>query len=66
MATNRRNDEISDLAPDGVDNERYPLPASAVKLSPDERAMLADPNWITEDEADLIMGKRGERKSGRR
>jgi hypothetical protein len=61
MATNRRN-QISNLVPDNIDSEQYPLPASEVKLTPPERAMLADPNWITEDEADLIMSKRGERR----
>jgi len=35
-----------------------------VSLSPSERAMLADPNFITEDEADLIMSDRSEARGG--
>ena len=62
MATNKRNHEVSALVPENVDSDQYPLPASEAKLSPPERAMLADPNWITEDEADMIMSKRAERR----
>jgi len=33
-------------------------------LSPAERASLKDPNFITEDEADLIMSDRAMKKDG--
>jgi hypothetical protein len=33
-------------------------------LSPDERAILKDQDFITEDEADLIMGRRAKEEPG--
>jgi len=33
-------------------------------LSPSERASLKDPNWITEDEADLILAERDAAEPG--
>jgi len=33
-------------------------------LSPSERAMLADPNFISEDEADVIMSERSYAEGG--
>jgi hypothetical protein len=35
-------------------------------LSPAERASLSDPDFITEDEADLIMSDRAAKEPGRR
>ena len=46
-----------------------PSPAEMKKLieslSPEERSMLRDPDFITEDEADLIVSDRSEKKSGK-
>jgi hypothetical protein len=39
-------------------------PASELNLSPEEIAQLPDPNWVTEDDADAIIGLREERKGG--
>lgn len=35
-------------------------PASELKLTKAEIALLADPDWVTEDEAELIQAKRAE------
>jgi hypothetical protein len=47
-----------------MDSERQRLPASEVDLSPTERSMLQDPNWIDEDEADAIEVERIVRREG--
>ena len=39
-------------------------PAAEFKLTAKERALLKDPEWITEDEADLILGMRIDAKGG--
>ena len=44
-----------------------PLPpkrSSELNLTPQEVALLADPNWVTEDEADLIICLRREKEGG--
>jgi len=33
-------------------------PSAAFNLTPKERAILADPGWVTEDEADIIFTMR--------
>ena len=35
-------------------------PATDFVLSPEERALLPDPEWVTEDDADAIIGRRRE------
>jgi hypothetical protein len=42
------------MAPEGVTRRR----ASELNLTPEERAMLPDPDWVTEDDADAIVGLR--------
>jgi hypothetical protein len=37
---------------------RNARPSSDFILSPEEIAMLKDPNWITEDDADVIISSR--------
>jgi mRNA interferase RelE/StbE len=37
------------------------LPADRLNLTDEERGLLADPNWVTEDDADFIIGIRRER-----
>jgi hypothetical protein len=49
-----------------IDSERYRLRASEVKLSPEERALLKDPDWVDEDDADLIICLRREKEEGNR
>jgi hypothetical protein len=39
-------------------------PSSDFKLSKEEIALLADPAWVTEDEADAIICLRREREDG--
>ena len=39
-------------------NKRAGLPVDKTNLTPAERALLADPNYVTEDEADFIIGER--------
>ena len=53
----RRNPELAaqHVAPRGI-------PASRFNLTPQERALLPDPDWLTEDDADYIIGMRGERQ----
>ena len=44
-----------------------PLPpkrSSELNLTPQEIALLADPNWVTEDEADFIICLRREKEGG--
>jgi hypothetical protein len=41
------------------------VPADRFNLSDEERAMLADPDWVTEDDADAIISKRREREPGK-
>jgi hypothetical protein len=38
--------------------------SSEFKLTAKERALLKDPEWMTEDEADLIIGMRIHAKGG--
>jgi hypothetical protein len=37
-----------------------------LNLTSDERALLPDPRWVTEDDADFIMARRAEREPGKR
>jgi hypothetical protein len=37
---------------------------SETNLTPAERALLPDPNWVTEDDADAITCWRRERRQG--
>ena len=37
-------------------------PVTELTLTPEERATLADPDWVTEDEEDLILTHREEGK----
>ena len=39
--------------------------ADQFNLKAEERAMLPDPNWVTQDDADAIICKRRERKAGK-
>ncbi len=39
------------------------LPSFRVVLTPQERELLKDPEWIDEDEADLILALRDEKNS---
>jgi hypothetical protein len=48
-----------------IDSTRRRTPSAAVKLSAEERKLLSDPDWMDEDEADLIMARRVERTQGR-
>jgi hypothetical protein len=43
---------------DQIDSERERLPAHRANLSAKERALLKDPDWIDEDEADAILAER--------
>jgi hypothetical protein len=50
-----------DLRPlDQIDSERERLPAYRANLSAKERSLLKDPDWIDEDEADVIICMRRE------
>lgn len=53
----RRNPELAaqHVAPQGI-------PASRFNLTPQERALLPDPDWVTEDDADAIISLRRERE----
>ena len=41
-----------------------PMPVERTNITPAERALLADPNYVTEDEADWIICERRLRKEG--
>ena len=38
------------------------VPVEATNLSADERALLADPGWVTEDDADAVVARRRRRE----
>ena len=38
------------------------IPAGQTNLTPEECELLPDLNWVTEDDADYIVGMRGERQ----
>jgi hypothetical protein len=40
--------------------------AEQLNLTHDERALLPDPDWVTEDDADSVMARRAEREPGKR
>jgi hypothetical protein len=42
-----------------------PRPSSDFNLSEEERALLADPGWVTEDDADTIISLRREKHDGK-
>ena len=42
------------------------IPVSETNLTPAERALLPDPDWVTEDDANAIIGMRRERERARR
>ena len=45
-----------------IDARYERLPSSRVKLTAAERKLLKDPDWIDEDEADLILALRDEKE----
>jgi len=45
---------------------RRRLPSDLVALTPGERRLLKDPDWIGEDESDLLLAMRREAEEGRR
>jgi hypothetical protein len=44
---------------------REGVPADQTNLTPQERALLPDPDWVTEDDADVIISLRRLRRPGR-
>ena len=57
-----RRSNASALRPLSEIDARYErLPSSRVKLTADEQRLLKDPDWIDEDEADLILALREEK-----
>ena len=50
--------------PAGAHGPQKRVPANRFKLTTEERAALPDPNWVTEDDADFIVGMRRKRDSG--
>ncbi|MDP2997255.1 MAG: hypothetical protein Q8N47_07195 [Bryobacterales bacterium] len=44
---------------------RQGLPVSKTNLTQQERALLPDPDWVTEDDADAIISMRRLRRPGR-
>lgn len=55
---------VSSLAEINSDPER--LPSSILDLTPAERRILKDPDWVDAEESDIILAKRIERKEGGR
>lgn len=48
----------------GLDRDRERMAARELELTADERALLSDPQWMDEDEADAIMAMRIEKEEG--
>lgn len=44
---------------------REGIPAGQTNLTAEERALLSDPDWVTEDDADTIISLRRLRRPGR-
>ena len=63
----RKHGNASALRPLSEIDARYErLPSTRVKLTAEERELLKDPDWIDEDEADLILALREEKEHGLR
>jgi hypothetical protein len=45
---------------------RSGIPTGQTNLTAQGRALLPDPDWVTEDDADYIIGLRREREPGKR
>jgi hypothetical protein len=57
----KRRNASKTLRPlDQIDSERERLPVDRANLSSKERDLLKDPDWIDEDEADIIICMRRE------
>jgi hypothetical protein len=57
MPSKRKNaSQAASLA--DLDAEHQRVRSSSVNLTPAERKLLSDPDWINEDEADAITAKR--------
>jgi len=54
----RRNPELAVRHAAAV---REGIPASRFNLTPQERALLPDPDWVSENDADVIISLRRER-----
>jgi hypothetical protein len=54
------------VIPRGRNIARIPhrIPVAETNLTANERALLPDPNWLTEDDADAIMSMREIKKAG--
>ncbi len=52
--------DCADLA--GLDSEQNRVATYELELSEEERALLRDPEWMDEDEADSIMAMRIEKE----
>jgi hypothetical protein len=50
----------------GVRNLSKGIPVERTNLTAKERALLPDPQWVTEDDADAIMSMREEKKAAGR
>ena len=48
----------------GLDSENGRVATHELELSDEERALLKDPEWMDEDEADAIMAMRIEKEEG--
>ena len=62
-ALNRSRQPHLPERPGKIDSERNRVATVGLNLSPEERAMLKDPEWMDEDEADGIMSMRNEKHS---
>jgi hypothetical protein len=58
---NKRRSNVSHApVPADLDSEKHRFPVDQSNLTAEERKLLADPDWIDEDEADIIICKRRE------
>jgi hypothetical protein len=53
----RESDPITVRQPSGITTPKR-VRADRFKLTDEERALLPDPDWVTEDDADAIVAKR--------
>jgi hypothetical protein len=60
-ALNRHRDKRVISPSRSRDSERERIPTAGLNLSPEERALLRDPAWMDEDEADGLMSMRREK-----
>ena len=65
QASPRQTSPVRRPNPATATTPRRGVPVGETNLTPQERALLPDPDWVTEDDADAIISMRRLRRPGR-